>query len=541
MHPLHSKCLDEMMEQKTQDRRLVKSTVAVTVPTLLSRILGYVRDMIQAFYLGTSRGADAFTIAYVIPNLLRRLTGEGAMTAAFVPVFTQLKKEKTKEELWKFANSFFYDLTLIMAGLSVLGVIFSPLLVKVIAFGFKDVQGKWELTIVLTRVMFPYIFLISLAALAMAILNSFHKFFVPAFTPVLFNLAIITAAFFFAKKAEEPAFVFAAGVVVGGVFQLAFQLPYLWRNGMRFRFGLTFTHPAVRKVGKLMVPGIFGVGIYQINFALSRMIASLLEEGSVASLYYASRVEELTLGLFSIALSIALLPTFSEQAAQDDIAGIKRTLKFSFKLIFFVTIPAMVGLMVLSRPIIQVLFQRGVFDEQSTAMSASCLFFFALGLPFISGVKILAPAFYSFKDTKTPVIAAFFVMILYISLSLVLIKPLRVGGIALALSVSSVFNFILLFYLLERKIGKVGKKDFLISAAKSAFSAAAMGGVVWFLMARVDFSGAAFIRKLGMLSAVIGAGIAAYLFANIIINRKDLKKMKSLFSRKDILKSEEGK
>ena len=276
-------------------------------PTLLSRIFGYIRDMIQAFYLGTSRGADAFTIAYVIPNLLRRLTGEGAMTAAFIPVFTQEKREKSRSELWKFANSFFFDLTLIMTLLTVLGLIFSPLLVKVMAPGFGDVQGKWELTIILTRIMFPYIFLISLAALVMAILNSFHKFFVPAFTPVLFNLAIISLAVLFARKVEEPAYVFAAGVVLGGVFQLAFQLPFLWRRGMRFKFSLSFSHPAVRRAAKLMVPGIFGLGISQINFAISRMIASVLEEGSVSSLYYASRVQELTLGLFSIALSIALL------------------------------------------------------------------------------------------------------------------------------------------------------------------------------------------------------------------------------------------
>ncbi|MQY61616.1 murein biosynthesis integral membrane protein MurJ, partial [bacterium] len=232
-----------MMKQNDQNRRLLKSTFAVAAPTLLSRIFGYIRDMIQAYYLGTGKSADAFYIAYIIPNLLRRLTGEGAMTAAFIPVFTQERKEKSKEELWKFANAFFFNLTLVMAALAVLGIVFSPLLVKIIAPGFGAVEGKWELTIFLTRIMFPYIFLISLAALAMAILNSFHKFFVPAFTPVLFNLAIISIAVLFARKAEEPALVFAVGVVLGGVFQLAFQLPYLWRRGMRFKLSLSFSHP----------------------------------------------------------------------------------------------------------------------------------------------------------------------------------------------------------------------------------------------------------------------------------------------------------
>ncbi|MFQ6039136.1 MAG: murein biosynthesis integral membrane protein MurJ, partial [Candidatus Aminicenantales bacterium] len=440
------------MDQRERNRRLVRSTLAVSGPTLLSRVFGFVRDLIQAYYMGTGRGMDAFTIAYTIPNLLRRLTGEGAMTAAFVPVFTQMKKEKTRQDLWRFAHCFFFDLSLIMALITVLGIVFAPVLVKLISIGFKDVAGKWDLTIMLTRIMFPYIFLVSLAALAMAILNSFHKFFVPALTPVLFNLSIITIAVVFAARSEEPSFVFAAGVVVGGVFQLGFQLPYLWRQGMRFHPMLSFSHPGVRKVAKLMVPGVFGAGLYQINYAVSRMIASLLEEGSVSSLYYAARVQELTLGIFAIALSIALLPTFSDFAAKNDILGMKKTLVYAFKLIFFVSLPAMVGLLLMSRPIIMVLFQRGQFDERSTAMSASCLFFFAMGIPFISGVRIMAPAFYSLKDIKTPVIVASFIMLLYIGFSLILMGPLRVGGIALALALASVFHFVALFILLERKI-----------------------------------------------------------------------------------------
>lgn len=524
------------MQEREENKRLVRSAFAVAAPTLLSRVLGFFRDVIQAFYLGTSRSGDAFTIAYVIPNLLRRLTGEGAMTAAFVPVFTQQKKEKSNKELWKFANSFFFDLTLIVAILMVLGIIFSPLLVKVLAFGFKNFEGKMELTTVLTRIMFPYIFLISLAALVMAILNSFHKFFVPAFTPVLFNLSIITLALFFARSTKEPAFVFAAGVVLGGIFQLAFQLPFLWKKGMRFKFHLSFSHPAVRKVGKLMVPGIFGFGIYQINFAISRIIASVLEEGSVASLYFASRVEELTLGLFSIALSIALLPTFSDLAAHQDIKGMKRTVVFSLKLVFFITFPAMVGLLTLNRPIIQVLFQRGVFGVQSTSMSASCLFFFAFGLPFISGVKIIAPAFYSLKDTKTPVIVAFFVMLAYISLSLILMGPLRVGGIALALSLASVLNFLLLFILLEKKIGKIEKKEISISALKSALSGAGMGVLIWFFIRGFEFQSIVFYKQLGVLISTILLGIVAYFLFNLIFNHEDLRNLRDIFSREKILK-----
>jgi putative peptidoglycan lipid II flippase len=305
---------------------------------------------------------------------------------------------------------------------------------------------------------------------------------------------------------------------------------------MRFRFGLSFTHPAVRKVIKLLIPGFFGAGISQINFSLSRVFASSLEEGSVSSLYYASRVQELTLGLFSIALSIALLPTFSEQAAGRDIKGIKKTLDSSLKLIFLVTFPAMIGLFILREPIFQVLFQRGAFNTQSTVLSASCLLFLCFGLPFISGVKIIAPVFYSLKDTKTPVIVAFFVMLLYISLSFLLMKPLGVGGIALALSLSSVFNFIFLFIMLEKKIGKLEKKSLMLSFFKSALLAVGMGGAVWLFIGQFEFAGLILVKKIGILSAAMGAGLLIYVLLNLLFNHEDLRSLKVVFSRKDILK-----
>lgn len=523
------------MSQQDQNRKLMKSTLLVAVPTFLSRILGYFRDMLQAKYMGTTGSMDAFGVAYVIPNLLRRLTGEGAMTAAFLPVFTQLKKEKSKDELWRFANCFFYDLTVVMVVLTILGVVTAPWLVKFIASLFET-SVKVNLTIVLTWIMFPYMFLISLSALAMAILNSFRKFFIPAFTPVLFNMSIITAAVLFANRAKEPAYVFAVGVVIGGVFQLAIQLPPLWKKGMHFRFGLSFAHPAVKKIAKLMVPGIFGVGIAQINFTLSRILAWSLETGSVSSLYYSTRVQELTLGVFSIAFSIALLPTFSEQAAQKDLFSMKKTLAFSMKLISFITFPAMIGLMILSRPIIQVLFERGLFKMESTTMTSSCLFFFAMGLPFISYVKILAPAFYSLKDTRTPVIVAFFVMVGYISLSFLLMRTMRVSGIALALSVSSVLNFILLFFLLEKKIGSVKIKGILFSMLKSALSAVLMGGAILIFLNKVSFDNVALLSKLGTLIAAILTGIAVYVLSSLVFNRRDLKNVMNLFSKKKTLK-----
>jgi putative peptidoglycan lipid II flippase len=519
-------------DEAAENRALVRSTGAVAAPTLLSRILGAVRDVLQAKFLGTGTAADAFTLAFILPNLLRRLTAEGAMTAAFIPVFTGLKKQENKQRLWKFANIFFFDLTLLMTVIMVTGILLSPFLVQVVAPKFKAVPGKMDLTISLTRVMFPYIFFISLAALAMAVLNSFKKFFVPALTPVLFNLSIITLALIFAGNVEQPAYIFALGVVIGGMLQLAFQIPFLWKQGMRFSPGISFSHPAVRKVGKLMIPGIFGVSIHQINFLISRIMATSLEEGSVSSLYYASRMHELTLGLFSIALATALLPTFSEQAAGEDIPGLKRTFEFSMKLIILITMPAMVGLLVLNKAMIQVVFQYGQFDVQSTAMTSLCLFYFAFSLPLISGVKVLAPAFYSFKDTKTPVVVAFIAMLVYISLAMILMGPLRVGGIALSLSVSSLINFLLLFILLEKKIGDLRKKALLSSSGKALFFSALMGGAVWIFIRRFDLPVYSLFLRLIILLAAVFIGLCIYFAGQSLFNREELSKIRQLFQRK---------
>jgi putative peptidoglycan lipid II flippase len=521
------------MKQSTQNNtRLLRSTLAVSIPTILSRIAGYLRDLLQANFMGTTKSMDAYTIALQIPNLLRRLTAEGAMTAAFIPVFSQIKTKESREKLWKFANAFFFDLTLIMTMLTLAGILLAPLLVKIQAGKFALTPGKLELTITLTRIMFPYIFLVSLAALVMAILNSFHRFFVPAFTPVLFNLSVITAAAVWAAKAEEPAFIFAGGVLVGGFLQLAFQIPFVWRKGMRFQPLLSFRHPAVRRVGRLMIPGIFGAGIYQINIFISRMMATGLEEGSVSSLYYSSRIQELTLGIFSIALSIALLPTLSDLAARNDVPEMKRTLQFSLKMITLVTFPATLGLVLLHRPIVQVLFQYGKFSDVSTQTTAACLLYFALGIPMISGVKVLTPAFYSLKDTKTPVIIAFFVTILYITSALLFMGPLRVAGIALAMSLSALINLSSLWVLLERKIGRIPKKALGLFALKAAALTLVMGAGIHVFMGFFDFAAAARLRQIGILLGAIVLGFGIYLGLNLLFSREEVKGLKRMLEKK---------
>ena len=519
------------MEPDDRKHRLIRSTAAVAAPTLVSRLLGYVRDLLQAYYLGTGHNADAFTIAYTIPNLFRRLTGEGAMTPAFIPTFTELKRDRPRSGLWAFGNAVFWDLVLVMAVATALGVLCAPGLVKIIAYGFRDVAGKWGLTIFMTRIMFPYLFFITLAALASGILNSFGRFFVPASTPILFNLAVIIAVAARAGSSREPALVFAAGVVLGGFLQLAIQIPFLWKEGMRFTFAPSFRDPAVRRVGRLMLPGVFGASVYQVNFALSRMIASGLEKGSTSALYYASRIEELSLGLFSIALAAALLPAFSEQVAARAIDEMKRTLGFSLKLTAIVSFPAAAGLMALNAPIMRTLFERGAFDAASTSVAASCLVFFAVGLPFVSGVKVVAPAFFSLKDTRTPVVIGAAVVLVNTALSLLLMGRLRVGGLALALSLSQVLNFVLLLAWLERKVGPTEKGRWMAGAAKAAAAAAAMGAVLRLAWPLLGVDGASFAARAAALLGAIVAGIVLYLGLLRLISPADLKSVVRLLKR----------
>jgi putative peptidoglycan lipid II flippase len=300
---------------------------------------------------------------------------------------------------------------------------------------------------------------------------------------------------------------------------------------MRFTFGLSFRDPVVRRVGRLMVPGIFGASVYQVNFALSRMIASGLEKGSTSALYYASRIEELSLGLFSIALAAALLPAFSEQVAARAVGEMKKTLAFSLKLTAVVSFPAAAGLVALNAPIMRTLFERGAFDRDSTTLSASCLIFFAVGLPFVSGVKVVAPAFFSLKDTRTPVAIGIVVMAVNTALSLLLMGSLRVGGLALALSLSQVLNFVLLLVWLERKVGPTDRGRWVAAAAKAAVAAAAMGATLRLAWPALGVDGSPFAVRAAALLGAILAGVAIYLGLLRLISPADFRSVLGLLRK----------
>ncbi len=518
--------LDRLMSEQ---RHFVKSATIITALTLLSRICGYIRDSRVAFLLGTGMSADAYQIAYRIPNLLRRLVGEGAVNAAVIPVFSQYLTEDQKAEGWKFVNSLLTLLTIVLTSVTVLGILFSPFLVRILAWGFAATPGKLELTAMLNRIMFPYLILISFSALAMGVSNSFHKFATSAVAPVFLNLSVIVFSFL-STAFEKPEVALAVGVVVGGILQLAIQIPAAWRSGWRPHFRIDLLHPGVRRVGRLLGPIVFGVSIVHVNVLVDTQFASFLREGSVMAIYIADRIMELVLGGYTVAISTAILPLLSKQAARRNMDELKATLNQATRLILFITAPAAVGLIVMRTPIIEVLFQRGDFDEASTALAARPLLFFAMGLSAFSMIKVVVPAFYALQDTRTPVKVAFISMILNFVFNLVFIIPLENGGPPLATSLSAFFGSLMLMTIFCRRYGSYDIRGILRSLRSFAIAAAVLGIVAWTLIQwpgfYIDQSKA---QKTFALAVTIAAAAGAYFAMLFLLRAREMYELREIF------------
>ncbi|OGP12776.1 MAG: murein biosynthesis integral membrane protein MurJ, partial [Deltaproteobacteria bacterium GWA2_47_9] len=351
-----------MSEEKS---RIARAAGVVGGATLMSRILGFVRDAFIANLFGAGMAADAFFVAFRIPNMFRRLLGEGSLTSSFIPVFTEYLTQKSREEAREMASAFFSLAMVVLSLVTIGGIILAPQIVTVLAHGFTSIPEKFTLTVTLTRMMFPYLFFIGLVALCMGILNSLRHFAAPALSPVLLNISMILSVVLLAPFFKEPVLALAIGVLIGGVSQLALQLPFLWKNGMRIKLEWKPGHPGVVRVGWLMAPSIIGLAVTQINVLVDTIVASFLKEGTVSYLYYADRLLEFPMGIFAIAIATAVLPAMSEKAAKNDMAGVKETFSYALRLTLFLTIPAMVGLIALGIPIISILFQRGLFSYNS--------------------------------------------------------------------------------------------------------------------------------------------------------------------------------
>lgn len=440
----------------------------VALGTLISRILGFIRDMILANLFGATIAADAFYVAFRIPNMLRELFAEGSMSAAFIPVFTEYLSRKSRSDSKELASAAFTTLLLLLCIVVTLGMILSPEIIRTIAPGFVRDPYQFSLTVAMTRIMFPFLLFISLAALAMGILNSTRRFAPPALASGVFNVVSIVVVFIFAPLLPEPVYGAAIGVALGGLAQFLIQVPALYQEGfpLSVRRPIRPLHPGVVQMGRLLLPTTLGLSVTQINVLVNTLLASFLAAGSVSYLYYGMRLIHFPLGIFAVALSTALLPSLSAQAAKGEIEGLRRTFSFGLRLVFFITFPAMMGLIFFRIPIVHLLFEHGEFGRAATMGTASALFFYSIGLWAFAGIRIVVPVFYSLQDTKTPVKVGVIAVIANLILNIILMVPLQHGGLALATSLSAILNFSLLLLILRKRIGRVDGKRILHSHMK---------------------------------------------------------------------------
>jgi len=436
---------------------LFKSTAVVAAMTFISRILGLTRDIVFATFFGVDGGTDAFFVAFKIPNFMRRLFAEGAFSQAFVPVFSEYKEKRSFAELKDLINHVAGALGGFLLILSIVGSLAAPLLTYLFAPGFAD-EGRFQLTSDMLAITFPYIFFIALTAFAGGILNSYNKFAVPAFTPVLLNLSLICAAVWGADYFAQPIMALAWGVALAGFLQLLFQTPFLAKLKLLPKPQFKRAHEGVKKIQKLMLPAIIGSSVAQINLLLDTIIASFLITGSVSWLYYSDRLVEFPLGVFGIALATVILPNLSKHHANQSAEQFNQTLDWALKLVTLVALPASLGLLLLANPLLATLFGYGKFSLHDTQMASLSLMAYSLGLPAFIYIKVLAPGFYARQDTQTPMRIGVRAMIVNMFLNLLFVIPMVMlsfegphTGLALATSGSAFLNAFMLYRGLKRQ------------------------------------------------------------------------------------------
>ncbi len=431
-------------------KRIIKAAATVGGMTMISRVLGFVRDMVIARYFGASMGADAFFVAFKIPNFFRRLFAEGAFSQAFVPVLAEAKEKRGHEAVKHLVDALSFRLGGILLVITAFGVFGSSLWMMVFAPGFMDEPEKFALASDMLAITFPYLLLISLVAFSSAIMNTYNQFAVPAFTPVFLNLVLITFAIWVSPLLEIPIMALAWGVLVAGVVQLLFHLPFLYRLGL-LPSPTRKSDPGVGEVKRMMIPALFGVSVAQINLLLDTVLASFLVTGSVSWLYYSDRLMEFPLGVFGVALATVVLPGLSKKAASEDWKGFRQDIDSALRLVLIIGLPATLGLLLLAEPLITTLFYYGEFTARDVSMSGMSLMAYSFGLLGFILVKILAPAFYARKDMKTPVKVAIIALVTNMVLNLIFIGPFAHVGLAAATAISAFVNSGLLYWYLRKQ------------------------------------------------------------------------------------------
>lgn len=518
----------------TEKKSFLRRTGRFSLATIISRILGLLREVSFAGVFGAGGGMDAFVAAFRIPNLLRDLFAEGALSAAYVPVFTEKLKKSGLKKAFLITSSVFSIVLVVLGLIVILGILLAPYYVKYYVAGFSGEVSQIELTVRLTQIMFPFILLIAFAAVSMGTLNSLGRFGIPALAPALFNVVMIFAALYLSKYFNPPILGLGFGAVIGGGGQFIIQLPQLLKAGFRFQFKLDFRDKSVRKIFKLMLPAALGVAAWQINVVVATIIASYLEVGSISSLYYALRLMHLPLGVFGVALAAVSLPEISGLVASGDIKAAGAAQRFSSRMVVFLLMPSAALLIGGAEAIVATVYQRGNFSWSDTVNVSRALRAYAVGLVFFGLVRVTAQVFYAFKDTKTPVKISFLAVGMNIVLSLILIKPLDFAGLALATSLSAILNFTLLGYN-SRKKAPAPDKFGLLKYSLSIFAASLVAGIIAYLLSHSLLAGGPeikFTRALLATAVSLGAAGSIYLVICRLLNIDELKQLRRLFSNK---------
>ncbi len=493
--------------------RLARSAGVFGLATIASRVLGLVRDQVLAFYFGAGDANDAFRVASRIPNLVRDLFAEGAMSAAFVPTFTQQLTLHGRERAWRLASSVINALLLVTGAIVLIGIVFAEPLVRLYASDFANVPGKLELTIYLTRIVFPFLTLVAIAAALMGMLNSLGHFFIPALSPAMFNVAVVVLSLTLIPIAPslglQPITIVAFATLVGGLGQLAIQWPPLRREGFRYRLVLDFKDEGLHRVLLLMGPGTIGMAATQINVFVNTVLATREGTGAVSWLDFAFRLMYLPIGLFGVSIATAATPAISRLVAQQDFARIRRTLANALGLMFFLNVPATIGLIILARPIVAVIFEHGEFTAADTLATAGALQFYAIGLVGYSVVRIISPTFYALQRSRVPVMVSAGSVLVNVALNLALVRAMGYRGLALGTSVTAIVNATVQLFLLRRELRGIEGAKIAASLGRVMIAALVMAGVTWGTFAALErlLPGDALPLQIVRLAVTIGGAL----------------------------------
>ncbi|MDH5562902.1 MAG: murein biosynthesis integral membrane protein MurJ [Nitrospirota bacterium] len=515
-----------------ETHQISRAAGLIGAATFCSRILGFLRDIILANLFGANAAADAFYIAYRIPNLLRELFAEGSMSSAFIPVFSEYHSTRSKQEAWELASAAFTTLLTLVTIVTLLGILAAPSLVWFLAPGLHGDTAQLATTTLLTQIMFPYLLFVSLAALAMGILNALRSFAIPALAPVFFNICVIVFALGISPAFDQPIIAVAIGIVVGGLAQFLMQLPGLHKKGCALSWNFHPTHPGVKRMGVLLIPTLLGLAVTQINLTISTILASYFE-GGPTYLFYAMRLIQFPLGIFGVAMATAILPSLSAHAAKGAHDELRATVNFGLRMVFFIILPSMAGLMLLRTPIIHLFFEHGAFSALDTIGTASALLGFSVGLWAFASYRILAVAFYSLQDTRTPATIAIISVGINIGLSLWLMNPFAHTGLALAAGLAAISQTVMLATMLSQRLQGLLWKTLGASLARTGIALLPMIGLcIWIASLPVWQEAGQSLPKIAWLLLAIGGSVLGYFGVHQLLHSDELMHLKLMVQRR---------